>query len=300
MSIQSLINGPFGVGAIITIGKIIPPAIGYPLAEKIALRLNKNKDSDMMRAARANQWVISGKTLTSSELDQRMRQTLIDASHWLYDFYHNMHNYKNIIERVALTKRLIEILDERKHADEGTILVVPHLSNFDFAGRAMALHGYQVQVLSYPQPHGGYRWQNKLRKDIGIDITPISTETLRSAKARLKKGGMIVTGLDRPLQKSNYHPKFFGIPAALPVSYVRLALQTHSAVMVVACVGLPQRNYQVICSEPVTMQPFPDPVVEIETNAEKLLSSAEDIIRAHPTQWAMFYPVWPSILEEIP
>ena len=179
-------------------------------------------------------------------------------------------------------------------------MVAPHLSNFDFGGRAMILHGFDVQVLSYPQPHGGYQWQNKLREDIGMNITPMTTESLRAAKARLKKGGGIVTGLDRPLEHTNYHPLFFGFPAPVPTSYVRMALQTKSAVMVIACIGLPEKDYRVECSDLVYMEPHDDPVREIEMNAEKVLKEAEKFIRTYPSQWAMFYPIWPFALEEMP
>jgi KDO2-lipid IV(A) lauroyltransferase len=179
-------------------------------------------------------------------------------------------------------------------------MVAPHLSNFDFGGRAMILHGFDVQVLSYPQPHGGYQWQNKLREDIGMNITPMTTESLRAAKARLKNGGGIVTGLDRPLEHTNYHPRFFGFPAPVPTSYVRMALQTRSAVMVIACIGLPEKDYRVECSDLVYMEPHEDPVREIEMNAEKVLKEAEKFIRTYPSQWAMFYPIWPFALDEMP
>ena len=178
-------------------------------------------------------------------------------------------------------------------------MVAPHLSNFDLAGRAMALNGYKIQVLSYPQPRGGYQWQNQLRRDIGIDITPMSTESMRQAKARLQEGGGVITGLERPLPSTNYYPKFFGHPAPVPVSYVRMALQTKSAVVVVACVGTPQENYFLECSDPIYMKPHEDAIQEIERNAERVLTAAEPFIRAHPEQWAMFYPVWPQVFKDM-
>lgn len=300
MSLQSFINGPFGIGLILAIGKIIPPFIGYPLAEKVAKYLSTRKDSNFYRSMRANQWIISGRSLNSDELDKRTVETFRQTSRWLYDLYHHINDYQNIIKRVSLSPKLINYLDTRLGGDEGTIMVAPHLSNFDFGGRAIVLHGYDVQALSYPQPHGGYQWQNKLRQDAGMNITPMSIESMRAAKARLRYGGGVITGIDRPLKSANYNPRFFGFPAALPTSYVRMALQTKSAVMAIACVGLPEENYRVECSDPVYMEPYDDPVKEIEINAEKVLKEIEKFIREFPTQWAMYYPVWPFALEEMP
>ena len=300
MSLQSFINGRFGIGLILALGKIIPPSIGYPLTEKVSLLLSAQKKSDIVRTARANQWIISGCSLSSEELDAQTRETFRQTSRWLFDFYHNINNYQAILDRVTLSPKLVKFLTDRLGGDEGTIMVAPHLSNFDFGGRAMVLHGFDIQVLSYPQPHGGYQWQNKLRKDIGMNVTPMSIESMRTAKTRLKNGGVVVTGMDRPLDRSNYHPRFFGYPAAVPTSYVRMALQTNAAVLVIACIGLPEENYHVECSDLIYMESDDDPVREIEKNAEKVLREAEKFIRAHPSQWAMFYPVWPFALEEMP
>ncbi len=300
MSLQSFINGRFGISLILALGKIIPTSIGYPLAEKISVLLSAQKKSDMVKTVRANQWVISKCSLNSEELDKQTQETFRQTSRWLFDFYHNINNYKTILDRVTLSPKLVKFLTDRLGGDEGTIMVAPHLSNFDFGGRALVLHGFDVQVLSYPQPHGGYQWQNKLRKDVGMNVTPMSTESMRAAKARLKNGGGVITGMDRPLDRSNYNPRFFGFPAAVPTSYVRMALQTNAAVVVIACIGLPEENYRVECSDLIYMKPDDDPVKEIEKNAEKVLREAETFIRAYPSQWAMFYPVWPFALDEMP
>ena len=253
-----------------------------------------------MRAVRANQWIVTGEKLSAEELDRQTQETIRKTANMLYDFYHTLDDYQAIMERVILSPKLIHFLDSRLGGPEGTLMLAPHLSNFDLAGRAMALNGYDIQALSYPQPRGGYQWQNRIRKDIGIDITPMSTESMRKAKERLKNGGGVISGLERPLPDTNYYPRFFGYPAPVPVSYVRMALQTKSAVLVIACVGTPSENYRLECSDLIYMKPYEDRQEEIEKNAERVLKLGEKFIAAHPTQWAMSYPVWPFALEEMP
>jgi len=300
MSLQSFINSRLGIGLILGIGKAVPPSIGYPLADWVGSLIASRKESAMVRALRANQWIVSGKTLSPEDLDIRVEASYRMIARLLYDFYHTINDYDAILDRVALSPKLVKFLETRLGGGEGTLMVAPHLSNFDLAGRAMALHGYPVQALSYPQPKGGYQWQNKLRRDIGIEITPMSTESMRQAKARLLAGGGVITGLERPLPQTNYYPRFFGHPAPLPVSYVRMALQTRSAVLVVACVGAPDTNYSLECSDLIYLKSYPDAKEEIERNAEMVLSQAEGFIRENPTQWAMTYPVWPFAIDEMP
>lgn len=300
MSLESIINSRIGIGIILGIAKSMKPATGYRLADRVADWISSHKDSRMVRAVRANLWIVTGEKLTKEELDDIVRENFRKTARNLFDLYHNLYNYQAILDRVKLSPRLVEILEERKEKNQGTLLLAPHLSNFDFAGRAMALHGYKVQALSYPQPRPSYQWQNRLRRDIGINITPMSTESMRLAKTHLREGGIVITGLERPLPQTNYYPHFFGYPAPLPVSYVRMALQTNAAILLVACVGSPEENYTLECSGPVMMKTFDNATDEIERNAETVLKLAEPFIREHPTQWAMTYPLWPFALEKMP
>ena len=300
MSLQSVINSRIGIGIILGVAKSMKPGTGNKLANRIADWISAQKDSKMVRATRANLWIITGEKLTKEELDEVVRENFRQTARNLFDLYHNLYNYPAILERVTLSPKLVKILDTRRENKEGTLLLAPHLSNFDFAGRAMALNGYKVQALSYPQPRPSYQWQNRLRKDIGINITPMSTESMRQAKAHLKEGGLVITGLERPLPQTNYYPRFFGYPAPLPASYVRMALQTKAAIVLVACIGTPEENYTLECSGPVFMKPYKDAAEEIEKNAEAVLRLAEPYIRSHPTQWAMTYPLWSFALEKMP
>lgn len=300
ITLQSIFNSRLGVGVVLGLGKLIPPRIGYRLGESLAAFLSRLKHTKIVRSVRSNQWVVSGQKADALALNELTRQTFVHTAQCLYDFYHNMSNPEQILSMVSLSDRLHKTLRERSAAKKGTIFIAPHLSNFDLAGRAMALHGYQIQVLSYPQPPGGYQWQNKMRKDFGIEITPMSTESLRQAKQTLREGGAILTGMDRPLESSNYHPLFFGHPASVPVSYVRLGIMTNSPVVVVACQSTGRGKYVVDCSEPIEMKPNVDVINEIEQNAQRALFEAEKFIKVAPSQWSMFYPVWPWALEKMP
>jgi len=300
MTLQSIINSRLGIGLILGISKLIPPKVGFKLADWVAMKIASRKESQMVHSLRANQWVVTGQKLSTEELDAQVLDTFRHIAHVQYDLYHNLDNHQATLDRMILCPQLVGLLNSRMGGNEGTLILAPHLSNFDLAGRAMALNGYNIQVLSYPQPHGGYQWQNRLRKDIGIEISPMSTESLRRAKTRLKDGGFVISGLERPLVDTNYHPKFFGYPAPVPVFYVRLALQTNSAILIIACVGTPEENYTLECSDLIYLKPDDDPLREIERNAEKVLKAAEPFIRKHPEQWAMTYTVWPFALNKMP
>ena len=300
MNFQDLINSRFGIGLVLTLGRIIPPHTGYPLGERIARIIVSFKNNPMVKAVRANQWVISGEKMDARQLDEITLKTFQHTADCLYDLYHNLPHPDQIMDRVTMSPNLIQLLDKRLSGEKGTLILVPHMSNFDLAGRAIALHGYPILVLSNPQPPGGYQWQNKMRRDYGIDINPMSLASLRSARERLKNGGLVLTGMDRPMENSNHCPNFFGYPSKVPVTYVSLAATTSSDMVVASCLGKGQGSYTIECSNIIKFSPDDNKNVEFVTNAEKVLKEAERFISASPEQWSMFYPVWPWALEKMP
>jgi phosphatidylinositol dimannoside acyltransferase len=179
------------------------------------------------------------------------------------------------------------------------VVVCPHLSNFELMGYALAISDVKVQVLSYPDPVATYKWQNQLRQREGIIVTPLSLSAFRQARQRLREGGSILTGLDRPLEKGyheKYQPTFFGHPAHLPVTYVRMALEANAPVYVFAATYQPDGKYCLEGSQPIWMESKDDLETEILVNAHQVLAVAEEMIKKYAEQWAMFYPVWPEFL----
>jgi phosphatidylinositol dimannoside acyltransferase len=300
MRFQDFLNSRAGIAFVLGLGKIIPPGIGYPFAEWLGRMVAALKTNPMVRSVRANQWVASGQTLNSQQLDEITRQTFEHTADCLYDLYHNLNRPERIMEMVTLSPKLINTLEERKKSKNGTLILAPHLSNFDLAGRAMAIHGFPILVLTYPNPPGGYQWQNKMRQEFGLEIMPMFYESMRLARERLKNNGLVLTGMDRPMESSNHQPHFFGYPAPVPVTYVNLASQGAADFVVVACQSTSRGNYTTECSDIIPFQHAADKDLEYIVNADLVLKEAEKMIRLNPQQWSMFYPVWPWALERMP
>ncbi len=300
MNLQQIANGPVGVGFTLFIGKHTPRFIANPLGRVLAAIISHNRHARAVRAVRLNQWIISGKTLSGKALDEAVHAVYRSQSTSLYDAYHYLDRPADTIKKVGFTPVFQKIFDKALEYKQGTVFIAPHTASFDLAGLSLAARGLRFQVLSFPNPNGGYQWQNQLRRERGIEVTPFSMVALQQARQRLQAGGIVLTGLDRPLEDSTYTPLFFGHPASLPVAHIRLALRTNSPLVVVACVRQPDGNYVLTASEPITAKPNSDPHIEIIENAQTVLSFAEDIIRQVPDQWAMFYPVWPDLQDAVP
>lgn len=300
MDLQSLMNGRLGVGLALGAGRIMPPGIGYPLASFAADRIAARRKLALVRAVRLNQWVISQGSLSARQLDQAVRQTFRHTAHCLFDLYHNLHDPEAVLKLMEQNPHLDEAIAWSMAEKKGLVVVGVHMSNFDFVFQSAGLRGWRGLAISYPQPGGGYQWQNDLRRQTGIEIVPGSMEALRLGIRRLQAGEMVITGIDRPQVDSKYRPCFFGRPAAMPVLHILLAIKANVPVVVTAAIMRPDGIYQFYASDFITMQAHPDRQEEILLNAERVLSVAEGFIRQAPQQWAMFYPVWPEALNEMP
>lgn len=298
MDLLSILNSPLGISVALTIGKVFPPRIGYSIAEFGARWISRQKNSMQVRSVRANQWVVSNKKFNSNELDGVTLETFGSTARCLYDLYCNLSRQERIMEFVDISPKIRDFF--KSDQTQNAVFVTPHMSNFDLAGRAIALSGFKLLVLSYPQPGEGYKWQNKMREDNAMEIMPLSFKAFQAAKKRLREGGSILTGLDRPLTDKKYRPKFFGYPASLPVAYTRLALEANAPVIVISAFTRPDNSYCIIASDPIQMKSHSDLYTETILNTEAVLKVVEEIIKKDPSQWSMFYPVWPDALDEMP
>jgi phosphatidylinositol dimannoside acyltransferase len=298
LKFEDILNSRYGTVAALWLGRSLPPRLGYWIAHHLGGFLGRNNRFAQAQAVRANQWVVHGGSLTRGELDQLVIATFRNSGRYLYDFFHNLRDPEAVLGMTEFQPSFLRYLE--RNGKESQLLVCPHLTNTDLVGRAAALSGLKMQVLSYPQPPGGYRLTNEIRREVGMDITPMSVTALRQATIRLQNKGTVLTGIDRPVNDHKYQPLFFGRPAALPVTHVRLALKVKVPVIVISGYLRPDGVYVVWASDPIPMRPHPDLKIETVRNAEAILEVVADAIRKIPEQWAMYYPVWPEALNELP
>jgi KDO2-lipid IV(A) lauroyltransferase len=298
--LETLMGSRAAVGLAVGAGRTLPESMALRLAHAIAGAASSRRDSALVRAIRLNQWVISGRTLDGAGLDGMVRAVLDNAARAQYELYRHYRDEEALLALTDVHPSMQRMLEHAASRDEGTIIVGPHVGNFDMSIHALGYRGLRAQVLSLPQPGGGYRWQNEQREHAGLDLTPVSKEALSAAVRRLREGGAVGTGVDRPIDARKYLPRFFGIPAPLPVVHVRLALKTGSPVFVVAAHRQADGRLVLHSSDPIRLEDTGDHMTDTLTGAERVLREAEDHILEAPAQWLMFYPVWPDLEAEVP
>jgi lauroyl/myristoyl acyltransferase len=241
-----------------------------------------------------------GASLDRAALDRAVRETLQNNTRDLFDLYHNIDHPQIVWKRICPNPMVEEFIRRPEFAGRGLVIAGLHLSSFDSLMQSICCQGLKPLILTLPDPQGGRRVEFELRKRMGMNLVPASVAALRQAVRHLERGGLVLTGIDRPVPSPKLCPRFFGQPAALPIHHVYIALKARVPVMVIAAIRQNDGKYRVLNSEHIEMEPHTDNETGLLQNAERVLSRAEPLIRQAPQQWNVPLPIWPQLMQTIP
>ncbi len=291
MRFQDLMSAGPVTGAGLWIGRHMPRSFGYGLARAVSQWVATFKPG-VYWIVRANLHQVLG-DVGDAELHRMTRRVFLHAGQVYYDFFRAITRERDrLTEAVHLRPGFVEFLKSCLENKRGVLLLSTHMSNFDLAGVCVAAHGIPIQLLPIADPKGGFQIFNKLREAGGFQVTPLSAASLRAAVRRLRNGGIVVTGMDRPVPQEGTQIEFFGRPSYLPTGPARMALISGAQVIVGSCHHDPARGYVLETTDPIEMKRKGEQRQSVLYNAQRLAAILEDMVRAHPDQWLMFHPVW--------
>jgi lauroyl/myristoyl acyltransferase len=300
ISMNDFINSPTGLKVGITLARATPPWLGYTLARLVASLIAARRHSDLVRSVRANQWVANGGTLAHRDLDRAVRGVFNHSARSVYELYHHAQNLEQAGDLFTFDPSFRVITHRPHFAERGLMVAGLHMSGFDLAFQWLCLKWVNPLGLTIPDPQGGRRMEFELRQKTALNLVPGSVSGLRQAVRYLERGGLVVTGIDRPVPGVQPTLRFFGKPAHLPSHHIFLALKAQVPVVVAASHRQKTGGYLLCASEPLEMDSHPDRNTELCHNAEKVLREAEKMIRQDPQQWLVPLPVWAAALEKAP
>jgi phosphatidylinositol dimannoside acyltransferase len=303
MDLQKILNSRESGLWALRICRVLPPQLGHVLSNTLADRIAANPQLPLVQAVRLNRWVVSGGKMESEELDVAVRQTLRHIARSFYQLFHKANRPEALQKSVVFNDRIDELIAASRENRCGVMVTGVHLGNFDLVMQAAGWRGLQALAISLPEntehPEA-VEWQHGIRRQTGLEIRPASFGTFRAAIRRMREGGAVLTGIDRPLSSPRYQPRFFGRPASVPVHHVQLALEAGVPVVVMATSYQGDGLCHIQMSPEIQMRRFSDREQETLFNAEQVLEAARHFIQLAPEQWSVLQPVWPDALSELP
>lgn len=298
MLLIDFIFSRFGPPLGLTIVRILPRRWAYKIGEWIVTIILSRDESELYRAVRSNQAVIRKWEYDDDRLHEIVREVLTNAANGLIEWFATLAipaEFDNL--SCLINEQLIDELMSAQAEGKGVIIVGPHLGSFNMLLMKIAQEKWPVQILSYAEEEGSYESDNVFRKRFGLDVTPISPSSLRSAFRRLKAGGFVLTGVDRPDTGGDVL-SFFGKSTTLPVGHARLALRTGAQILVVGCQKDGPGSYSVVSSGLIEPESAGDGPRDTQRLAQRVVGYLEQFINERPSEWMMFIPVWPEVLPD--
>lgn len=292
MNVSRLSSGRLGLPVAMMLARLLPERPMLRLADALADRAAR-EDSPNVRAVRANQAVVRGLPPDDPILDRAVQAVFRSAGRGYVALYRALaRGPEHLRQSCEIAPGMIDRIAYARHSMRGLVLVGPHLSAFDFFILTIAAHGYPMQALTPPAPTDTFKLQNELRTKYGAEATPASMEAVRAAIVRLKAGGIVGTGLDRP-DPSGEWIEFFGRQAFLPIGFARLAVRTGALLLPGAMLPAGPGRYRAIGLE-LLEPPASRSDDAARALAREALRSVEPLIRTYADEWLMFHPVWPE------
>lgn len=276
------------------LGRALPPALGMVVVWVIAGLLILLRPSTYDAALRNLRHVLPPDT-SAWRLKWLVWRQVYYRVKGYYDFFHNIGRDVGVADfrppvRICLETQ--RYLTEAAFSGRGVLILGTHTSNYDLCGCALGEYlPIPPFALSIAEPAPGLQFVNDLRSRVRGEITPITPESLRDAIQCLQSGGIVMTGVDRPLVAGNAPVTFFGVTAYLPTGYIRIPLMTDCLVMVIAF-RYDGKAYHILGSEPMEMLRTGNRKHDEAINLQRVLTEVEVFVRQTPDQWMVTVPVW--------
>ncbi len=243
---------------------------------------------------RSNLAVIHSLPQESQDLERRVIENLHNAFVCYVDFFIIACRGPEAIDAACdLDPDTLRLIRNHLEQGKGVVLVAPHSSSLDIFMLAMSRHFPDIQALTLGQPPLNTRIMNRLRGKYGMQLTPITSSSLRTAVRRLRRGGIVGIAADVPTPYGA-QLSLFGRPCLLPIGHTRLAASTDSAIVAGVSQRIGPGQYRGFGIEVLPQGS------DEEDWAAATIEVLEEHIMARPQEWFMPPPLWPSIIPEEP
>lgn len=188
-----------------------------------------------------------------------------------------------------------EDLKRLQRAGRGTLLITPHVGNWEFGAPLLAKHGVKLQVITQAEPQNALTQLRKAsRARWGIETIVIGDNPFSFVEVirRLESGATVALLIDRPAEASAVTVKLFGRKFQASIAAAELARASGCALMPV-CLPRVGRNYQPVLLPEIRYERAQLGNREARTNlTQEIMKTFEPVIRQYIDQWYHFIPLW--------
>ena len=276
-----------------TLARRIPEGAGRPLARaagRLVGRLDASRRRQVVRHVRR----VRGADLPATALRRATGRVFASyADYWYRSLRLPTMGVAELGDRFSIDG--YRHLEEARTAGSGTILALPHLGTWEWAGVWLA----RVQrvpvsaVVERLEPPELFEWFRELRAALGIEVIPLGEGAGAQVLRSLADGRVVCLLSDRLVGGSGVDVEFFGETTSLPAGPATLALRSGASLLPVGVYDTPDGCHAIV-RPPVSAERtgrLRDDVVRVTV---ALAAELEWLIGRAPNQWHLVQPNWPT------
>jgi phosphatidylinositol dimannoside acyltransferase len=230
--------------------------------------------------------------LSGIELEKLVKLGMISyARYWAEAFKLPSFSDKRIDEMVKIehSNRLIDPTLSK----QGVVVALPHLANWDLAGRWFAKRtGEVVTVAERLKPEKLFDAFVKYRRSIGLIALPANDRsTVTELRAALEAGKLVALVADRDMSSSGIEVMFCGEICTMPSGPASLAYATGS-VLTTACLFNEQEYLGGFIDEPIYIDKSLPRDEAIRMATQQMADRFTVYVTSHPTDWHVLQRLW--------
>lgn len=260
----------------------------FSRAGRMAFRLAPRARAVVM----ANQAQVLGRSVEDPLVRASAEEAFaLYARYWVDSFHLNELSDAEVLARVECDTA--DRLREPVAAGTGAIAVLPHMGNWDAAGRWMKAIGLPVVAVAEElEPLRLYEFFLDHRRALGIDIIGLSDVNVGSRLAgALGASRVVALVADRDFSGRGIEVEMFGRPRRLPAGPALLSITTGAPLMVTPTYTT-REGWRIHIGEPLTVEPTGDRRTDVRALTAEMARGFEEAISAAPSDWHLFQPGW--------
>ena len=208
---------------------------------------------------------------------------------------------QRIMDEMHVNQENVDLTLEYLKNGRGVIYALPHMGDFEQAGRWVILVGAGsfTTVVERLEPESVFdRWL-KFREGLGMEVLPTTggPHPFGVMAQRLRAGKLVCIVADRDLSDTGVEVDFFGEKALLPAGPAALAVQTGAALMPVSCWFEGETGWGAHVFDEVPVPADGDRKQKVAVMTQQMATAFEQGIREHLEDWHMLQKLFVADLD---
>lgn len=188
----------------------------------------------------------------------------------------------------------LEHIDEALAGGKGCLAVLPHMGNWDVAGRFLVANGYPLAAVAEElRPRRLFELFLRHREELGMRIVPLTRNghVGQQLKQLLSENWIVALVADRDLTGRGVEVEMFGAPRRVPAGPALLSLSTGAPILVCSVFTL-ERGWEIRIGPPLLTERVRDTRADVQALSRLMAEGFERAIAACPPDWHLFQPGW--------